>query len=119
MDVVDGRRQRSAADHSKATKMDKRSVTPGAALHPAAPPRIPKRHWSKRMKSLLCYRVAPVEPTPALSPPFKTAKIRPQGSNRLFPEDKGPFWSPPHILENYFRKYVGYDFTADLEDSSG
>ncbi|MFN3146898.1 MAG: type I DNA topoisomerase [Paracoccaceae bacterium] len=33
--------------------------------------------------------------------------------NRLFPEDKGRLVTI--FLINYFRKYVGYDFTADLE----
>ena len=33
--------------------------------------------------------------------------------NRLIPEDKGRLVTA--FLENYFRKYVGYDFTADLE----
>lgn len=34
--------------------------------------------------------------------------------NRLFPEDKGRLVTV--FLTNYFRKYVGYDFTAKLED---
>ncbi|QHQ35867.1 type I DNA topoisomerase [Algicella marina] len=34
--------------------------------------------------------------------------------NRLIPEDKGRLVTA--FLENYFRKYVGYDFTADLEN---
>ncbi len=34
--------------------------------------------------------------------------------NRLFPEDKGRLVIA--FLENYFRRYVGYDFTAKLED---
>ncbi|OSP56523.1 type I DNA topoisomerase [Pseudoruegeria sp. SK021] len=33
--------------------------------------------------------------------------------NRLIPEDKGRLVTV--FLSNYFRKYVGYDFTADLE----
>ncbi|WP_380057115.1 type I DNA topoisomerase [Falsihalocynthiibacter sp. SS001] len=33
--------------------------------------------------------------------------------NRLIPEDKGKIVTV--FLTNYFRKYVGYDFTADLE----
>ncbi|MEH6834698.1 MULTISPECIES: type I DNA topoisomerase [Falsihalocynthiibacter] len=33
--------------------------------------------------------------------------------NRLIPEDKGKIVTV--FLMNYFRKYVGYDFTADLE----
>ena len=33
--------------------------------------------------------------------------------NRLFPEDKGRLVTV--FLTNYFRKYVGYEFTADLE----
>ena len=34
--------------------------------------------------------------------------------NRLIPEDKGRLVTA--FLSNYFRKYVGYDFTAKLED---
>ncbi len=34
--------------------------------------------------------------------------------NRLIPEDKGRLVTA--FLSNYFRKYVGYDFTADLEN---
>ena len=34
--------------------------------------------------------------------------------NRLFPEDKGRLVTA--FLMNYFRKYVGYEFTADLEE---
>ena len=34
--------------------------------------------------------------------------------NRLFPEDKGRLVTV--FLTNYFRRYVGYDFTAKLED---
>ncbi|MGB0959349.1 MAG: type I DNA topoisomerase [Halocynthiibacter sp.] len=34
--------------------------------------------------------------------------------NRLIPEDKGRLVTI--FLSNYFRKYVGYDFTADLEN---
>ncbi|RVT82789.1 type I DNA topoisomerase [Rhodobacteraceae bacterium CCMM004] len=35
--------------------------------------------------------------------------------NRLFPEDKGRLVTA--FLENYFRRYVEYDFTADLEEA--
>ncbi|MGB8622513.1 MAG: type I DNA topoisomerase [Paracoccaceae bacterium] len=34
--------------------------------------------------------------------------------NRLIPEDKGRLVTA--FLENYFRKYVGYEFTANLEE---
>ncbi|RMA43016.1 type I DNA topoisomerase [Rhodophyticola porphyridii] len=34
--------------------------------------------------------------------------------NRLIPEDKGRLVTA--FLSNYFRRYVGYDFTADLEN---
>ena len=34
--------------------------------------------------------------------------------NRLFPEDKGRLVTA--FLANYFRRYVDYDFTADLEE---
>ncbi len=34
--------------------------------------------------------------------------------NRLFPEDKGRIVT--HFLMNFFRRYVEYDFTADMEE---
>ena len=39
--------------------------------------------------------------------------VRREGQ-RLIPEDKGRLVTA--FLENYFRKYIGYDFTADLEN---
>ena len=39
--------------------------------------------------------------------------VRREGQ-RLIPEDKGRLVTA--FLENYFRRYIGYDFTADLED---
>ena len=39
--------------------------------------------------------------------------VRKEG-NRLIAEDKGRLVTA--FLENYFRRYVGYEFTADLED---
>jgi DNA topoisomerase-1 len=39
--------------------------------------------------------------------------VRREGQ-RLIPEDKGRLVTA--FLENYFRRYVGYDFTADMED---
>ena len=39
--------------------------------------------------------------------------VRREGQ-RLIPEDKGRLVTA--FLENYFKRYVGYDFTADLED---
>ncbi|MEM7521866.1 MAG: type I DNA topoisomerase, partial [Pseudomonadota bacterium] len=39
--------------------------------------------------------------------------VRREGQ-RLIPEDKGRLVTA--FLENYFRKYIGYTFTADLED---
>lgn len=37
-----------------------------------------------------------------------------KNKNRLIPEDKGRLVTV--FLKNYFRKYVGYEFTANLED---
>jgi DNA topoisomerase-1 len=39
--------------------------------------------------------------------------VRREGQ-RLIPEDKGRLVTA--FLENYFKRYIGYDFTADLED---
>jgi DNA topoisomerase-1 len=91
-------------------KMDKRSVTPEQHFT-QPPPRYTEATLVKRMEELGIGR--PSTYASVVTTIQDREYVRKEG-NRLFPEDKGRLVTA--FLENYFRKYVGYDFTADLED---
>ncbi|MCL4124599.1 UNVERIFIED_CONTAM: hypothetical protein GTU68_039820 [Idotea baltica] len=89
---------------------DKRSVTPEQHFT-QPPPRYTEATLVKRMEELGIGR-------PSTYASIVTT-IQDRGyvikeKNRLIPEDKGRLVIA--FLQNYFRKYVGYDFTAGLED---
>jgi len=91
-------------------KMDKRAVTPEQHFT-QPPPRYTEATLVKRMEELGIGR--PSTYASVVTTIQDREYVRKEG-NRLFPEDKGRLVTA--FLENYFRKYVGYDFTADLED---
>ncbi|MBQ0766546.1 MAG: topoisomerase DNA-binding C4 zinc finger domain-containing protein, partial [Sulfitobacter litoralis] len=91
-------------------KMDKRAVTPEQHFT-QPPPRYTDATLVKRMEELGIGR--PSTYASVVTTIQDREYVRKEG-NRLFPEDKGRLVTA--FLENYFRKYVGYDFTADLED---
>ncbi|MGJ8616887.1 MAG: type I DNA topoisomerase [Sulfitobacter sp.] len=90
--------------------MDKRSVTPEQHFT-QPPPRYTEATLVKRMEELGIGR--PSTYASIVTTIQDREYVRKEG-NRLIPEDKGRLVTA--FLENYFRKYVGYDFTADLED---
>ena len=90
--------------------MDKRSVTPEQHFT-QPPPRYTEATLVKRMEELGIGR--PSTYASIVTTIQDREYVRKDG-NRLIPEDKGRLVTA--FLENYFRKYVGYDFTADLED---
>ncbi|SFT00162.1 DNA topoisomerase I [Sulfitobacter marinus] len=91
-------------------KMDKRSVTPEQHFT-QPPPRYTEATLVKRMEELGIGR--PSTYASVVTTIQDREYVRKEG-NRLFPEDKGRLVTA--FLENYFRKYIGYDFTADLEN---
>ncbi len=91
-------------------KMDKRAVTPEQHFT-QPPPRYTEATLVKRMEELGIGR--PSTYASVVTTIQDREYVRKEG-NRLFPEDKGRLVTA--FLENYFRKYVGYDFTADLEN---
>ena len=95
---------------SQGDKMDKRSVTPEQHFT-QPPPRYTEATLVKRMEELGIGR--PSTYASVVTTIQDREYVRKEG-NRLFPEDKGRLVTA--FLENYFRKYIGYDFTADLED---
>ncbi|WGH79902.1 type I DNA topoisomerase [Jannaschia ovalis] len=75
------------------------------------PPRYTEATLVKRMEELGIGR--PSTYASILSTIVDRGYVRKEG-NRLFPEDQGRLVTA--FLSNYFRKYVGYDFTARLEN---
>ncbi|SDF58392.1 type I DNA topoisomerase [Sulfitobacter delicatus] len=95
---------------SQGDAMDKRSVTPEQHFT-QPPPRYTEATLVKRMEELGIGR--PSTYASIVTTIQDREYVRKDG-NRLIPEDKGRLVTA--FLENYFRKYIGYDFTADLED---
>jgi DNA topoisomerase I len=95
---------------SQGDAMDKRAVTPEQHFT-QPPPRYTEATLVKRMEELGIGR--PSTYASIVTTIQDREYVRKDG-NRLIPEDKGRLVTA--FLENYFRKYIGYDFTADLED---
>ena len=95
---------------SQGDRTDKRAVTPEQHFT-QPPPRYTEATLVKRMEELGIGR--PSTYASIVTTIQDRDYVRKEG-NRLIPEDKGRLVTA--FLENYFRKYVGYDFTADLED---
>jgi DNA topoisomerase I len=89
--------------------VDKRKVTPNQSFT-QPPPRYTEATLVKRMEELGIGR--PSTYASVLTTIVDREYVR-KDKNRLFPEDKGRLVTA--FLSNYFRKYVEYDFTADLE----
>ncbi|MGV8987993.1 MAG: type I DNA topoisomerase [Cypionkella sp.] len=88
---------------------EKRSVTPEQHFT-QAPPRYTEATLVKRMEELGIGR--PSTYASVITTIQDREYVR-KDKNRLIPEDKGRLVTA--FLTNYFRRYVEYDFTADLE----
>jgi DNA topoisomerase-1 len=88
----------------------KRSVTP-EQHHTQPPPRYTEATLVKRMEELGIGRPSTYA---SIVTTIQTREYVRKDKNRLIPEDKGRLVTA--FLENYFSQYVGYDFTAKLED---
>ncbi|MFA9231875.1 MAG: type I DNA topoisomerase [Microgenomates group bacterium] len=88
---------------------EKRKVTPEQHFT-QAPPRYTEATLVKRMEELGIGR--PSTYASVLTTIVDREYVR-KDKNRLFPEDKGRLVTA--FLTNFFRRYVEYDFTADLE----
>ncbi len=107
-DVVDDDDKR-LPQLSQGEKADKRSVTPEQHFT-QPPPRYTEATLVKRMEELGIGR--PSTYASIVTTIQDRGYVR-KDRNRLIPEDKGRLVIA--FLENYFRKYVGYNFTATLE----
>jgi len=91
-------------------KADKRDVTPEQHFT-QPPPRYTEATLVKKMEELGIGR--PSTYASIVTTIQDRGYVR-KDKNRLIPEDKGRLVTA--FLINYFRKYVGYDFTAELEN---
>ena len=91
-------------------RADKTAVTPEQHFT-QPPPRYTEATLVKRMEELGIGR--PSTYASIVTTIQDRGYVR-KDKNRLIPEDKGRLVIA--FLENYFRRYVGYDFTAGLED---
>ncbi len=106
-------------DNGPAAGMQRKSgalLAEGAAVlgtqhHTQPPPRYTEATLVKRMEELGIGR--PSTYASIVTTIQDRGYVRRDGQ-RLIPEDKGRLVTA--FLENYFRRYIGYDFTADLED---
>ncbi len=91
-------------------KMDKRAVTPEQHFT-QPPPRYTEATLVKKMEELGIGRPSTYA---SIVTTIQDREYVRKDKNRLIPEDKGRLVTA--FLENYFRKYVGYGFTAELEN---
>ncbi|NSX55991.1 type I DNA topoisomerase [Parasulfitobacter algicola] len=89
--------------------LDKRSITPEQHFT-QPPPRYTEATLVKRMEELGIGRPSTYA---SIVTTIQDRDYVRKEKNRLIPEDKGRLVTV--FLSNYFHKYVGYDFTADLE----
>ena len=108
-DVVDDDDKR-LPQLSQGEPAEKRSVIPEQHFT-QPPPRYTEATLVKRMEELGIGR--PSTYASIVTTIQDRGYVR-KDRNRLIPEDKGRLVIA--FLENYFRKYVGYDFTAGLEE---
>jgi DNA topoisomerase-1 len=89
---------------------EKRQVTPEQHFT-QPPPRYTEATLVKRMEELGIGRPSTYA---SIVTTIQEREYVRKDKGRLIPEDKGRLVTA--FLSNYFRKYVGYDFTADLEE---
>ncbi|WP_299703458.1 type I DNA topoisomerase [uncultured Tateyamaria sp.] len=108
-DVVDDDDKR-LPQLSEGESADKRTVTPEQHFT-QPPPRYTEATLVKRMEELGIGRPSTYA---SIVTTIQDREYVRKDRNRLIPEDKGRLVIA--FLENYFRKYVGYNFTAGLEE---
>ena len=107
--VVDGDDKR-LPQMAEGEKMAKSSVTPEQHFT-QPPPRYTEATLVKRMEELGIGRPSTYA---SIVTTIQDREYVRKDKNRLIPEDKGRLVTA--FLTNFFRKYVGYDYTAGLEE---
>ncbi|GLS86856.1 DNA topoisomerase 1 [Cypionkella aquatica] len=106
---------KAAQPQSALRRLPSAVISPDGAIlasqsHTQPPPRYTEATLVKRMEELGIGR--PSTYASVLTTIVDREYVR-KDKNRLFPEDKGRLVTA--FLTNFFRRYVEYDFTADLE----
>ncbi|MEX3014589.1 type I DNA topoisomerase [Gymnodinialimonas hymeniacidonis] len=96
---------------SKAALLSANGAVLGQQHHTQPPPRYTEATLVKRMEELGIGRPSTYA---SIMDTIQNRGYVVKDRGRLIPEDKGRLVTV--FLSNYFRKYVGYDFTADLEN---
>ncbi|WP_323786205.1 type I DNA topoisomerase [Thalassovita sp.] len=109
-DVVVDEDDKRLPQISQGEKADKRTISPEQHFT-QPPPRYTEATLVKKMEELGIGR--PSTYASVITTIQDREYVR-KDKNRLFPEDKGRIVTI--FLLNFFRKYVGYDFTAQLEE---
>ncbi|MCX7567606.1 type I DNA topoisomerase [Sulfitobacter sp. F26169L] len=111
-DLIDaGDKGASGMQRKSGAVLAEKDAVLGAQHFTQPPPRYTEATLVKRMEELGIGR--PSTYASIVTTIQDRGYVRREGQ-RLIPEDKGRLVTA--FLENYFRRYVGYDFTADLED---
>ena len=108
-DEVIGDEDKRLPQLNESEKADKRSVKPEQHFT-QPPPRFTEATLVKRMEELGIGRPSTYA---SIVTTIQDRGYVSKDRNRLVPEDKGRLVIA--FLENYFRRYVGYGFTAELE----
>ncbi|MGJ8610367.1 MAG: type I DNA topoisomerase [Octadecabacter sp.] len=109
-DAVTDDDDKRLAQMAEGDKMVKSSVTPEQHFT-QPPPRYTEATLVKRMEELGIGRPSTYA---SIVTTIQDREYVRKDKNRLIPEDKGRLVTA--FLSNYFRKYVGYDYTAGLEE---
>ncbi|MEO1679970.1 MAG: type I DNA topoisomerase [Pseudomonadota bacterium] len=109
--AVADERKKATAEADGAAVADPTDAILGLQHHTQPPPRYTEATLVKRMEELGIGR--PSTYASIVTTIQDRGYVR-KDKNRLFPEDKGRLVTV--FLTNYFRRYVGYDFTAGLEE---
>ena len=96
---------------SKSALLSANGAVLGQQHHTQPPPRYTEATLVKRMEELGIGRPSTYA---SIMDTIQNRGYVKKDKGRLIPEDKGRLVTI--FLTNYFRKYVGYDFTADLEN---
>jgi DNA topoisomerase I len=108
-DVVEGAASGGMMRSTSAVMAESGAVL-GSQHHTQPPPRYTEATLVKRMEELGIGRPSTYA---SIVTTIQDREYVRKDKGRLYPEDKGRLVTA--FLENYFRRYIGYDFTADLE----
>jgi DNA topoisomerase-1 len=109
--ALEGEFARATAEDAGAARTDPRNAILGLQHHTQPPPRYTEATLVKKMEELGIGRPSTYA---SIVTTIQDREYVRKDKGRLIPEDKGRLVTA--FLVNYFRRYVGYDFTAAMEE---